>query len=35
LTFALSTIYVNQRTGEEIIPQTRTDDVPEDMRRRG
>lgn len=26
--------YVNQRTGEKIVPQTRADGVPDDMRRR-
>jgi len=27
--------YVNQRSGEKIILQTRADGVPENMRRRG
>ena len=27
--------YVNQRSGEKIVPQTRADGVPDDMRRRG
>ena len=26
--------YVNQRTGEKIVPQTRADGVPDDLRRR-
>jgi hypothetical protein len=27
--------YVNQRSGEKIVSQTRADGVPDDMRRRG